>query len=535
MRPPAAARIHQLPRVLVYLAVFALAVLGWGFTAMNATFPDEPLQSIVQVAVKLVTMVVVPAWLFLGFRLDARATLSSRRLLLVFVVMSLAYLAMQAVFGRGLITLRELSPPASTLAWAIPLCWLWQTLEAGLCEEVLFRRVLQEKIALASGSQVAAVAWASLLFGLAHAPGLWLRGGHLMEGVAACDTGVGHRLFHRHDRAGRHCLRRIVGAHAVAVADRAPARHGRPAAATRAVHSRMDRRLSPASNSPLGDAAATRRPMSRRWRKPSCAYNCFGPRVLVAHVQERGAAASERVIGEHRRQPARVATAVEVGMRADRTHLRVRIGAYALTDDRGQPALLVDAEIAAHLHRPRTEVMRIHQRGQGQHIVPMRVGQFDDLRPLDHLERRGADHLRQGPERFQVPAFRHDRRDSQQVHALAGSDQRRHGVRDIHAGMRDAQERCELGRVTGRLALGQGDATMPRAQGNARRDCRGRGRSFAIPAAQGLSAAAAMFVRPPGRWQHAGREPRPGITVVPRFHIHICATGVAARRPPSSS
>ncbi len=175
---------HQLPRVLVYLAVFALAILGWGFTAINTTFPDEPLQSIVQVAVKLVTMVVLPAWLFLGFRLDARATLSSRRLLLVFVVMSLAYLAMQAVFGRGLITLHELSPAASTLAWAIPLCWLWQTLEAGLCEEVLFRRVLQEKIALASGSQVAAVAWASLLFGLAHAPGLWLRGGHLMEGVA---------------------------------------------------------------------------------------------------------------------------------------------------------------------------------------------------------------------------------------------------------------------------------------------------------------------------------------------------------------
>jgi membrane protease YdiL (CAAX protease family) len=174
----------QLPHVLLYLAAFALAVLGWGFTSINAAFPDEPVQSVVQLLVKLVTMVLLPAGLFLGFRLGTRATLSSRRLLLAFLVMSLAYLAMQAVFGRGLITLRELSPAATTLAWAIPLCWLWQTLEAGLCEEVLFRRILQEKIALASGSQVAAVAWASLLFGLAHAPGLWLRGGHLTEGVA---------------------------------------------------------------------------------------------------------------------------------------------------------------------------------------------------------------------------------------------------------------------------------------------------------------------------------------------------------------
>jgi membrane protease YdiL (CAAX protease family) len=180
---------RQLPRVLLYLALFALVVLGWGFTSINNHFPDEPMQSVVQLVVKLVTMVMVPAGLFLGFRLGARATLSPRRLLLAFAVMSLAYLAMQSVFGRGLVTLRELAPSAATLAWAIPVCWLWQTIEAGLCEEVLFRRVLQEKIAIASGSQVAAVAWASLLFGLAHAPGLWLRGGHLMEGVAHATPG----------------------------------------------------------------------------------------------------------------------------------------------------------------------------------------------------------------------------------------------------------------------------------------------------------------------------------------------------------
>ena len=49
---------------------------------------------------------------------------------------------------------------------------------------MLFRRVLQEHLSIATGSHVAAIAWTSLLFGLAHAPGLWLRAGHLMEGVA---------------------------------------------------------------------------------------------------------------------------------------------------------------------------------------------------------------------------------------------------------------------------------------------------------------------------------------------------------------
>lgn len=172
----------HLPAVLAYLALFAMLVLGWGFTAIQSNYPAEPAQSLVQLAVKLGTMVLLPMWLFLGFR-GTRASLPRRRLWLAFAVMSVAYLLLQAVFGRGLSTLSELSPAAATLAWAIPLCFLWQTIEAGLAEEVLFRRVLQEQIAIASGSQVAAVAWASLLFGLAHAPGLWLRAGHLMEGV----------------------------------------------------------------------------------------------------------------------------------------------------------------------------------------------------------------------------------------------------------------------------------------------------------------------------------------------------------------
>ncbi|MBC7990035.1 MAG: CPBP family intramembrane metalloprotease [Luteimonas sp.] len=181
---PAASHPARSWPVLGYLALFAAVVLGWGFTALNAAVPDEPAQSVAQLALKLVTMVALPAWLFLraGPRMQAR--LPHARLWIVFVVMSLAYLAFQAVFGRGLMSLGDLAPSAATLAWAIPLCWLWQTLEAGLCEELLFRRVLQQRLADATGSQVAAIAWASLIFGLAHAPGLWMRGASLLEGVA---------------------------------------------------------------------------------------------------------------------------------------------------------------------------------------------------------------------------------------------------------------------------------------------------------------------------------------------------------------
>ena len=176
-RPPSALR-----PILAYLAVFSLLVLGWGFNAIETSWPDEPAQSVAQTIVKLLTMALLPAVLFLsGNRLRPR--FAAPRLWLVFFAMTAAFLALQAVFGRGLTTLRALAPDAWALAWAIPLCWLWQIVEAGLCEEVLFRRVLQQRIADATHSQIAAVLWASLLFGLAHAPGLSLRGAHLMEGV----------------------------------------------------------------------------------------------------------------------------------------------------------------------------------------------------------------------------------------------------------------------------------------------------------------------------------------------------------------
>ncbi len=169
--------------VLAYLSLFSVLVLGWGFDAVRDAWPDQPAQSLALLVLKLLTMVALPTWFFLRMTRQ-RPLLGRARLWVAFTAMALSLLAFQAVFGRGLTTLRELGPDPATLVWAIPLCWLWQIVEAGLCEELLFRRVLQQRIADATGSQAAAVLWASLLFGLAHAPGLYLRGAHLMEGAS---------------------------------------------------------------------------------------------------------------------------------------------------------------------------------------------------------------------------------------------------------------------------------------------------------------------------------------------------------------
>lgn len=171
--------------LLGYLALFAAAILGYGFSAINAAFPDQPAQSIVKLVAKLLTMVVLPLALFArAVPINRASPASNRRNVLALVVLGIAFLAFQYFVGRGVQNLSALHPTIATLSWAIPACLLWQIVEAGLCEEVLFRRVLQERIAGASGSQVVAIAWSSLLFGLAHAPGLYLRGSSLLEGVA---------------------------------------------------------------------------------------------------------------------------------------------------------------------------------------------------------------------------------------------------------------------------------------------------------------------------------------------------------------
>ncbi len=175
---PAPAGGIEISAVLGYLGAFALLVLGEAFSSIKHAIPAEPAQDIAKTGLKLATMVVLPGLLLLRFGRDRLPDLSPqwRRIALPLLMVGLLLFAIQAVFGRGLHNLRELHPGADTLAVAIPACFLWMTLSAGLCEEVLFRVFLQDRLAAWFRSPAAGLIVASLLFGLAHAPGLYLRG-----------------------------------------------------------------------------------------------------------------------------------------------------------------------------------------------------------------------------------------------------------------------------------------------------------------------------------------------------------------------
>ena len=177
---------------LIYLALFAVLFLGWGLSFLQTLVPAGPLQETVILIAKLITMVVLPAWLFqrLGYRWrDLVGALSLRTVFgngqwRVLLIMAILLLGLQLTIGRGPAQLAALSEPTWFIVAVAPLALLWMTLEAGLTEEFLFRALLQTRAAAYLRSETAAIVVMSVLFGLVHAPGYVLREAHLMEGMA---------------------------------------------------------------------------------------------------------------------------------------------------------------------------------------------------------------------------------------------------------------------------------------------------------------------------------------------------------------
>ncbi len=71
------------------------------------------------------------------------------------------------------------------LAVATPLSFAWLILEVGVVEEFFFRVLLQERLATVLRSPWGGLVVAAVLFGLAHAPGLYLRTAATQEGLGS--------------------------------------------------------------------------------------------------------------------------------------------------------------------------------------------------------------------------------------------------------------------------------------------------------------------------------------------------------------
>jgi membrane protease YdiL (CAAX protease family) len=178
----------ELTAVLGYLAVYAVVFLGWGMSATRAVFPPGREQELLVLAVKLLVHVGLPAALLaaLGAKLSPLFSTGFNRpgFWPPLLVLGAIILALLCVVSPALSDIRALHASAPTLAWAAPAAFIWLAIEAGLCEEFLFRAVLQTRLAAVLKTETGAVVIGALLFALAHAPGIYLRGKPGVDGYS---------------------------------------------------------------------------------------------------------------------------------------------------------------------------------------------------------------------------------------------------------------------------------------------------------------------------------------------------------------
>jgi membrane protease YdiL (CAAX protease family) len=179
----------ELGVILVFLALYSVFFTGYGLNAFHAAFAPGRLEAVLLLAFKLVVHVGLPVLILLAIGGKPGALFTARvnsrgfwLILLVLGAISLAFICLVSPSLKQIAALK-LSPPLLAATTLATLAWL--AVEAGLCEEFLFRAVLQTRLAAGMRSETGAACIAALLFGLAHVPGLYMRSGADVSGHSA--------------------------------------------------------------------------------------------------------------------------------------------------------------------------------------------------------------------------------------------------------------------------------------------------------------------------------------------------------------
>jgi membrane protease YdiL (CAAX protease family) len=157
-----------------YVVALSVLVFGVAFGAIHAALTDDRARAAALLALKLVTMVLLP-WLIAraaGWPAIAHARKRRLRVALVVAAGAIVIVAL-ATPSLAEIAALKLSWPA--LVVALLLAAMWAIVNAALPEEILFRYFLQTGLAAGLRSQTWAVSIGALLFALVHVPGLYLR------------------------------------------------------------------------------------------------------------------------------------------------------------------------------------------------------------------------------------------------------------------------------------------------------------------------------------------------------------------------
>lgn len=175
--------------LVTYVGAVA-AYLTWGVGVIESLVESEASLSIAKLVAKLALFVGLPFVLFRrlwGYRAQDffRLPANRARALRIVAGMSIVLVVFQIVVGQGMTSIRASEFHGWRLAIGLGLAYAWLVIEVGLVEEFFFRGLVQSRLTALLRSEVSAIVVMSVLFGLAHAPGLYLRPGVTMEAVGS--------------------------------------------------------------------------------------------------------------------------------------------------------------------------------------------------------------------------------------------------------------------------------------------------------------------------------------------------------------
>jgi membrane protease YdiL (CAAX protease family) len=178
---PAPVSTSELTFTVLYLAGIA-ALLVFPRPMPEEWKGDFVKKRLVDTVFKLSFFVVVPLaalrliwqtpWQSLGFRAG-----NIEAIWLPTLLLCLVFGAFNLLAGSSAAPVRKGQYNAGQIGLGFALALAWNLLEVGLVEEFFFRAFLQGRLTSFLGSPLSGVLIASLLFGLAHAPGIYLRKG----------------------------------------------------------------------------------------------------------------------------------------------------------------------------------------------------------------------------------------------------------------------------------------------------------------------------------------------------------------------
>lgn len=181
--------------LIIVLIAWVVLYISFGSSFIDGLIPKNLLENrrvyaFIILVRKLLVFVIIPFLVYrlaglslkdFGLRIKPKE-IFTRKNMELFITLSILITAFQYYLSNGGKNFRQGNFSILQMVAGFPLLLIWLFIEVGLVEEFFFRGLLQSRLAVLLKSPAGGIVISGLIFGLAHAPGLYLRGAE-SEGI----------------------------------------------------------------------------------------------------------------------------------------------------------------------------------------------------------------------------------------------------------------------------------------------------------------------------------------------------------------